>query len=213
MSELIKERVRLRYLLAHGRRVISDAPDSDGEDVDIADRAGGSHHFDRPAGHADLPDDSLKHATHCSIDRLSPNSPGETHSVPFTSRSLIVVVEDDADDFFLLKRTLLRGQLGIPVHWARSGSDAIEMLQRIDRDVSICLLLDLKLPDMDGFELLAWIRSQTSLKEVKVVFLTGCSQPSVAQKALASGADEFLVKPCGDCSPVMPVVRRVLGCE
>jgi DNA-binding response OmpR family regulator len=57
------------------------------------------------------------------------------------------------------------------------------------------VLLDLKLPYRDGFEVLEWIRSQASLERVVVVMLTGSDERRDHQRAYALGARSYLVKP------------------
>jgi len=57
------------------------------------------------------------------------------------------------------------------------------------------VLLDLKLPGMDGFELLEWIRNHPAFKALRVVVLTSSSNISDIKKAYELGANSFLVKP------------------
>jgi CheY-like chemotaxis protein len=57
------------------------------------------------------------------------------------------------------------------------------------------IFLDLKLPYLDGFEILSWIKQQPRLKSIVVVVLTGSSEARDHQKAYALGARSYLVKP------------------
>lgn len=57
------------------------------------------------------------------------------------------------------------------------------------------MLLDLKMPGMSGFELLAWIRRQPQLKNLRVVVLTASDEIRDATEAYRLGANSFLVKP------------------
>ena len=57
------------------------------------------------------------------------------------------------------------------------------------------VLLDIKMPGMDGFEVLKWIRNQPSLAKLCVVMLTSSDQIQDANKAYQFGANSFLVKP------------------
>ena len=114
----------------------------------------------------------------------------------------ILLVEDDDDDVFLFKRALKMAKITNPVNVATDGRAAIDYLSSAAQgaDPERCPLpfivfLDLKMPNVDGFEVLSWIRSQPSLESIVVVVLTGSNQPRDQQRAYALGARSYLVKP------------------
>jgi CheY-like chemotaxis protein len=118
------------------------------------------------------------------------------------SDRLILQVEDSEDDVFMMKRVLKKAGVANPVHVAWNGQEAVEYLEaaldparRAASPPPFLVLLDLKLPYRDGFEVLEWIRTQPALAGVMVVMLTGSGEARDRQRALALGARAYLVKP------------------
>ena len=114
----------------------------------------------------------------------------------------VLLVEDNEDDIFVLKRTLRKAGVINPLHIATDGRQALDYLsaamdpaRRDQHPVPFLVLLDLKLPYRDGFEVLTWIRNQPALSEVVVVMLTGSDENRDHQRAYALGARSYLVKP------------------
>jgi CheY-like chemotaxis protein len=119
-----------------------------------------------------------------------------------SSHGLILQVEDSEDDVFMMKRVLKKAGVENPVRVAWNGQDAVDYLmaaldpERCARHpLPFLILLDLKLPYRDGFEVLEWIRTQPRLADVMVVMLTGSGEARDRQRALALGARSYLVKP------------------
>ncbi len=80
-----------------------------------------------------------------------------------SSRTLFLIVEDDPSDFLLLDRALRKLEVTVRVCWAQSGAEAIETFTRMAAKYStICVVLDVQLPDMDGFELLEELKARIS---------------------------------------------------
>lgn len=120
------------------------------------------------------------------------------------SERLILQVEDSEDDVFMMKRVLKKAGVETPVHVAWNGQEAVDYLEaaldpaRSERHpLPFLILLDLKLPYRDGFEVLEWIRTQPRLADVMVAMLTGSGEARDRQRALALGARAYLVKPAG----------------
>jgi CheY-like chemotaxis protein len=116
--------------------------------------------------------------------------------------ALILVVEDNENDLTLIRRTLTNACLPNPRHFVESGEEAINYLVGVgpysDRKkypLPALVLLDLKLPIKDGFEVLKWIRSQPNLKDLRVVVLTSSTHIRDVTQAYRLGANSFLVKP------------------
>ena len=113
-----------------------------------------------------------------------------------------MVVEDDENDILLIKRTFERVGLSQWIHIAREGSAAMAYLNgeppydnREKFPFPALVLLDIKMPGIDGFEVLKWIRNQPSLAELCVVMLTSSDQIKDANTAYRLGANSFFVKP------------------
>lgn len=114
---------------------------------------------------------------------------------------LILLFEDKPDDVFALQRALRKAGVTNPVHVATDGQQALDFLAPptnpagAARPFPFLVLLDLKLPYRDGFEVLQWIRQQSHLGNVSVVMLTGSDESRDHQRAYALGARSYLVKP------------------
>lgn len=111
-------------------------------------------------------------------------------------------MEDDRDDVFIFKRALLSANVGNPVVVVSNGQEVVDYLTHqgkyADEDKfpqPFVIFLDLKLPYLDGFEVLSWIRQQPSLQSIVVVVLTGSDESRDHQKAYTLGARSYLVKP------------------
>ena len=102
----------------------------------------------------------------------------------------ILVVEDDPDARKVLSLILKLDGFGAEV--ASSGPEAIQMLSEALPDL---VLLDVMMPDMDGYEVCAWIRANPSTAHLPVVMLSGKADPESVARGLEVGANEYLAKP------------------
>ena len=114
----------------------------------------------------------------------------------------ILLVEDNEDDVFALKRAIKKAGVANPLRVATDGQQAVDYLSAAadpaneeTNPLPFLVLLDLKLPYRDGFEVLEWIRNQPHLARVVVVMLTGSDERRDHQRAYALGARSYLVKP------------------
>ncbi len=116
--------------------------------------------------------------------------------------SILVVDDEDA------LRTVLSGELegeGYEVHTAADGDDAINELQKAAFDL---VLLDIKMPRMNGFEVLKFIKERHP--KSKVVMLTGFADLKNAIESKKLGADDFVSKPY-DLVDLLTTIERVLS--
>src|SRR6185436_14140746 len=118
-----------------------------------------------------------------------------------TGRTLLLV-EDNSDDVFFMKRALKAADILNPLQVAEDGQQAIDYLNgtgefadRIRFPLPCLVLLDLKLPGKDGHEVLQWIREQTELKSLVVIILTTSRESRDIDQTYLLGANSFLVKP------------------
>ena len=115
------------------------------------------------------------------------------------SPNIILVAEDDADDLYLLRRLLNKAGVKNPVVSCRNGDEVISFLGAATADgekaIRPCLiLLDIKMPKRDGFEVLRWIRRQATLRTLPVVMLSGSDEPKDIARATELGATRYLIK-------------------
>ncbi len=102
----------------------------------------------------------------------------------------VLVVDDDPGVRFAL-RTLLQST-GVTVHEAADGADALAMIDRTAPDL---VLLDLYMPVVDGFEMLARLRARPATAMIPVVVMSGTESEEVEERVFALGADDFVTKP------------------
>ncbi|HDS74495.1 MAG TPA: response regulator, partial [Firmicutes bacterium] len=121
-------------------------------------------------------------------ERLEPNW---THRDEADAAELTVLVVDDDEPQRLLLEHLL-SRKGYSVASVADGQTALEYTAAIVPDV---ILLDVILPDMDGFEVCRRIRATESLREVYILMLTGLSDREARLQGFDAGADDFVSKP------------------
>ena len=118
------------------------------------------------------------------------------------SARTVLYVEDDANDFALLKLASQKCGTPFSLQHAGDGEQAISYLNgagafadREEYPVPDLVLLDLKLPRLDGFEVLQWIRGNPAARSVPVVVLAGSSFRADIRRALELGANSYAAKP------------------
>jgi CheY-like chemotaxis protein len=114
----------------------------------------------------------------------------------------ILLVEDDANDIYFMKRAAREAGIFDLLHVAQDGQEAEDYLgglgEYADRQrfpLPCVILLDLKLPRVMGFEVLKWIRQQPALKSIIVIVLTSSDLGPDVDLAYQLGANSYLVKP------------------
>src|SRR5262245_27794763 len=100
-----------------------------------------------------------------------------------------------------MQKAFEKALLTNPVQIVRDGEEAVAYLggqgkyaNRAEYPLPVLVLLDLKLPRMDGFEVLSWIRQQEGIRGLPVIVLTSSAQINDVNRAYASGANSFFVK-------------------
>ncbi len=117
----------------------------------------------------------------------------------------IAVVEDNPDNR-LLVQALLEDRYEISEY--ETGVEAVEGLQA---DAPDLILLDISLPEMDGPEVLAWIRSQDDLKDVPVIALTAHAMAGDREKFIKQGFNDYVTKPIVDEDVLFQAIERWLN--
>jgi len=118
------------------------------------------------------------------------------------SSQFILLAEDDPNDVLLIQRAFRKAGLGDVLKSVRDGTQAIEYLagrgkyaDRREYPLPYLLLLDLKMPGTDGFEVLQWVRGEPELKRLLVVVLTSSNLQADVDRAYELGTNSYLVKP------------------
>jgi len=113
--------------------------------------------------------------------------------------SVILVADDDADDLYLMRRLLAKAGITNPVISCRNGDEVLAFLRpaasAAEKAVHPCVVfLDIKMPKLDGFEVLRWIRKQRAFQSLPVVMLSGSDEPRDIRRASELGATRYVIK-------------------
>jgi CheY-like chemotaxis protein len=117
----------------------------------------------------------------------------------------IAVVEDNPDNRMLVQ-ALLEDRYEISEY--ETGVEAVEGL---GDNIPDLVLLDISLPEMDGTEVLAWIRGQADLKDIPVIALTAHAMAGDRDKYLAAGFNDYVTKPIIDEDVLIEAIERCLS--
>jgi len=116
----------------------------------------------------------------------------------------ILYVEDNPDNRMLIRRIL--GAEGYTVHEAPSATAALEVLKTLRPDL---ILMDINMPEMDGYTLTARIRSLPSMGMVPIVALTANVMKGDRERSLEAGCDGYIQKPI-DIDTIASQVERFM---
>lgn len=118
------------------------------------------------------------------------------------TRRTVLVADDCSDDAFFLKRGFINSGINVPVKFVSDGAAAMDYLSgkehyadRAAHPFPRLLLLDVKMPVMDGFSVLRWLRDQPQLKRLPVCMFSSSSEWQDVNRAYDLGANSYLVKP------------------
>src|SRR5262245_6143333 len=112
----------------------------------------------------------------------------------------VLVVDDIPANVKLLEARLSAEYFDVVT--AVNGTDALTICERAECDV---VLLDVMMPDMDGFEVCKQLKSDPTAHHIPVIMVTALDQPSDRVKGLEAGADDFLTKPVSDVALIARV--------
>jgi DNA-binding response OmpR family regulator len=109
---------------------------------------------------------------------------------PTNPAPTIVVVDDDPELLKLI--TMLLRRIGAEAITFYTGREALQYLQHETPDL---IILDLMMPEVDGFEVLAQVRADSRFEDVPVLILSAKVDPNTIRQGLAKGADGYVTKP------------------
>jgi CheY-like chemotaxis protein len=122
----------------------------------------------------------------------------------------ILLVEDNPMDIDLTRRAFAKRKLLNPFEVLRDGEEALTYIRRweVDAPLPVVILLDLKLPKVDGLEVLREMKAHPQFCTVPVVILTTSAEDSDIQTAYQLGANSYIIKPV-DFEKFMEVAEQV----
>ncbi len=135
------------------------------------------------------------------------------HNIPvpkelMESRTLqVLIVDDEAAVRAVIRRTLAKLYPGIEAHEA---IDGFEAGQKVSELALSLIILDLRLPGMDGLKVCGMIRSNSKLNKIKILAISGHNPDESAKQSLNAGADDFLRKPF-NADELKETISRILG--
>jgi CheY-like chemotaxis protein len=114
----------------------------------------------------------------------------------------VLLVEDNADDVFIMQRAWQKAAVQNPLRVVSDGKQAVDYLSgngefsdRRQHPIPCLILLDIKLPHMTGFEVVAWLRKYEPCCTIPAVFLTSSNADLDIHQAYKLGGNAYLVKP------------------
>jgi len=121
----------------------------------------------------------------------------------------VLVIDDDMD--IVMALTVRLRSLAYEVSHATNGADGLKAAREQKPDV---IILDIRMPGMDGFEVNQRLKADSALADVPVIFLSAHAQETVRQAALAAGSGYFLTKPYSTgklCAAIAAVTAPAAG--
>lgn len=129
----------------------------------------------------------------------------------------MLLAEDDPNDVLLFERSVVKSGVGAWLHVARNGEEAIEYLKgegdygdRSMHPLPRLVVTDLKMPRVNGFELLEWLKEHEQCRFVPTIVLSSSNDPKDIQRAYELGVNCYLVKP-QTFDELSEVIRMMLG--
>ena len=120
-------------------------------------------------------------------------------------RKTILIVDDELS--ILVPLQFLMEKEGYVPKLAQSGKEAIE---KIEAYRPALILLDIMLPDLDGYEIYHMIRLRRDWDAIRIIFLTAKNRESDIAKGLAMGADDYITKPFSN-TELLDKIRQLIG--
>lgn len=125
-------------------------------------------------------------------------------TIDMTSKK-ILIVDDELSILVPLKFLLEKNDFSVEL--AQSGKDALDLIAQSKPDL---ILLDIMLPDLDGYEIYQMIRQNPEWDDIKVIYLSAKNRDVDIAKGLNLGVDAYVTKPFSNAD-LMEKVRRLVG--
>ncbi len=106
----------------------------------------------------------------------------------------ILLIEDNPDHVFLARREFKNSGVAMEIHHAADSGAALDFLEKT-ATLPDAILLDIKLPGRDGFELLILLKANEKTKNIPVILLSSSPVPSDIERAARLGAASYFTKP------------------
>jgi CheY-like chemotaxis protein len=119
-----------------------------------------------------------------------------------TKNFTVLLVEDDLNDIFLVKRAFKLARLETPLQVVTDGEEAVHYLKgegkyadRQAHPLPKLIVMDIKMPRLSGFEVLEWIKRDGPLRRIPIVIVSSSDRPDDITRAYELGANAYMIKP------------------
>lgn len=111
-----------------------------------------------------------------------------------STKKKILLVEDSSDHAFLIKRAIISEYHDIEIDWAKDGEEAVELIMdnTINPDL---IILDIKMPRMNGFDVLKVLKTNQKTKHIPIVILSTSTNKNDIIQAYSLYANSYVTKP------------------
>ena len=140
--------------------------------------------FQTPGGHRRVQKEDLI----VFLEKFGMPIPAELEQNP----PLVLIVDDESEILDLIEDLIHSGDANVEVKKAQSGVEALLMIGERKPDL---LILDLKMPGMDGYEVCHKLKSSPGTRNIRIVAISGDHNAAVKERILETGADLFFTKP------------------
>ena len=107
----------------------------------------------------------------------------------------LLIVEDNIRDAHLIKRILQKENLTQAYHWVNDGEEVIQYLKEDSNPLPKVIILDIKMPRLDGFGVLEVLKKEKRTSKIPIVMYSSSTQQSDIERAYSLGASSYLNKP------------------
>jgi CheY-like chemotaxis protein len=114
----------------------------------------------------------------------------------------VLLVEDDLNDIFLVKRAFKIAKMENPLQVVTDGQEAIQYLRgegkysdRTAHPLPKLIVMDIKMPRKTGFEVLEWVKRDGPLRRIPVIIVSSSDNPADVNRAYEHGANAYMIKP------------------
>jgi len=139
-----------------------------------------------------------------TVIRRSPNEPNATVKHHMHSKPNVLIADDDPTMVALLRMTLMNSNMNCEA--VSGGKGVLKAVQTSKPDL---IVLDINMPDLDGFEVLSALKKNQNTKDIPVVLVTARQQESDIVRGFALGADDYVKKPFSPLELVARINRSV----
>jgi len=123
-------------------------------------------------------------------------------------KNAIIYVDDDPDQLFLYKTVSHHCKLPYPVETVTTGKALFALLDGLALP-PIVIFLDIFLPEQDGFQILAAIRSSPRYQHIPVIMLSVAEDSGTVERAYLAGANAYLVKPSNGAEAMITMMQQI----